>query len=77
MSLAWRKWNNGYDHFTPRQERVIIVEEYEMMEPTRTFINREQTVFVTIWPNGQADVQIRMKPTDEWSMPIRCEEEQR
>jgi len=42
---------------------------------TRTYINHNQTVLVTVWPNGQADVQTRDSTIAEWGMPIRCHEE--
>jgi hypothetical protein len=44
-------------------------------ETTRTFLNHEETVLVTVWPNREVDVQTRGNANQEWSMPFRCREE--
>ena len=47
----------------------------EIGVPTRTFTDHDRTVLVTLWPNGQMDVQTRPSSNWDWSMPVRCLEE--
>lgn len=57
---------NDFDHLEEPPFRALI---------PRTFVNRDSTVLVLLWPNGNVDVATRPARAYTWGLPVRCEEQ--